>query len=251
MKNETTAHGARRILIGRIENLAIGPADANLGFEGRLAAENGWSSGHARMVATEYRRFIAIAAISGEEVTPSDAVDQAWHLHMVYTRSYWQDLCRDILGRELHHDPTSGGCERREHYRDRYARTLELYREFFGEDPPEAVWPVPERRFLDCFVRVDTGRNVVVTSSRVMTAAMAMGGFALLEIVGAGVLAAAAALVIGVFAVFHSAALAAGPQPPSKSSGSSGSDGGGCGGDAGSCGDGGCGSGCGGGCGCG
>ncbi|MEK6230809.1 MAG: hypothetical protein N2A42_03075 [Luteolibacter sp.] len=34
---------------------------------------------------TEYKRFVALAMLAGHPVTPSEEVDQAWHLHLVYT----------------------------------------------------------------------------------------------------------------------------------------------------------------------
>lgn len=155
METNDSAHPARRVLIGRIETLAIGRTDATLSFEGRLAAENGWSGDFAARVTVEYRRFLALIAICDDQLTPSDAVDQAWHLHLTYTRDYWHGLCRDTIGRDIHHEPTSGGCEQREHYRARYAHTLERYNETFGDLPPSDIWPDPEDRFERRFVRVE------------------------------------------------------------------------------------------------
>ena len=110
METNSSAHLARGVLIGRIETLAIGQIDAALSFEGRLAAENGWTEAFAVRVAREYRRFLALMALSDEQLTPSDAVDQAWHLHLSYSRDYWERFCPDILGRPLHHGPTAGGA---------------------------------------------------------------------------------------------------------------------------------------------
>lgn len=155
METNESAHLARRVLIGRIETLAIGRTDAALSFDGRLAAKNGWSEDFATRVAVEYRRFLALIATSDDQLTPSDAVDQAWHLHLTFTRHYWHDLCRDTIGRDIHHEPTSGGYEQREHYRARYAHTLERYYETFGNLPPQDVWPAPEDRFERRFVRVE------------------------------------------------------------------------------------------------
>ena len=39
----------------------------------------------------------------------SEQVDAAWHLHLTYTRSYWDRFCKETLGQPLHHDPTRGG----------------------------------------------------------------------------------------------------------------------------------------------
>lgn len=116
-------------------------------FSARLARENDWSHAFARRVADEYRRFLVLAATSGREVTPSEEVDAAWHLHMLYSRSYWTDFCGGVLGRPLHHEPTRGGSTERSRFDDDYRATLELYRESFGAEAPADIWPAPEVRF--------------------------------------------------------------------------------------------------------
>ena len=56
----------------------------------------------------DYRRFCYLAVAAGHEVTPSDAVDQAWHLHLIYSCDYWEKSCPLVLRADLHHGPTSG-----------------------------------------------------------------------------------------------------------------------------------------------
>ena len=123
-----------------------------------MARENGWSHGRARRVVEEYRRFLFLACSAGHPVTPSDAVDQAWHLHLAYTRSYWEDLCGEVLGRPLHHGPTRGGPAEGAKFRDWYARTLASYEGAFGSPPPSDIWPAPRERFAAAphFRRVNT-----------------------------------------------------------------------------------------------
>jgi hypothetical protein len=109
-------------------------------------------------------------------VTPSDAVDQAWHLHLCYTRSYWQDLCRDTLGFPLHHGPTKGGQDEREKYDDWYRRTLASYRKAFGEEPPESIWPRAEVRFEKRdFRRIDASSHFIVRKRHVAMLTIGMG----------------------------------------------------------------------------
>lgn len=127
----------------------IGPEDAALSFAGRLARENGWSAAQAARVIEEYRRFCFLAATQGHEATPSDAVDQAWHLHLTYSRDYWERFCPDVLGRPLHHGPTAGGAEARMRYFEQYAETLKSYERVFGAPPPADLWPDAARRLLD------------------------------------------------------------------------------------------------------
>lgn len=127
----------------------IGPEDAALSFADRLARENGWSASHAERVITEYKRFCFLAVTGTEEVTPSDAVDQAWHLHLTYTRDYWERFCPEILGKPLHHGPTAGGAEERGRFFEQYAQTLKRYEETFGEAAPADIWPSAAQRLID------------------------------------------------------------------------------------------------------
>jgi hypothetical protein len=133
----------------RVEAFGLDQAGVPLPFTSRLAREQGWTHAFAGRVVTEYKRFIVLAMEAGHPVSPSEPVDQAWHLHLVYTRSYWQDLCREVLGRELHHEPTTGGSAETDKFADWYARTLESYRNVFGEEPPPEIWPAPDRRFAE------------------------------------------------------------------------------------------------------
>lgn len=125
----------------------IGPSDASLTFAQRLARENRWDAPFAESVILEYKRFCYLARTAGHDVTPSDAVDQAWHLHLTYSRDYWERFCPDVLGAPLHHGPTAGGKVERTRYYDQYAATLASYEKAFGKPPPEDVWPDAQRRF--------------------------------------------------------------------------------------------------------
>lgn len=124
----------------------IGPADAALTFAARLARENRWDLAFAERVIGEYKRFCFLAATAGHEVTPSDAVDQAWHLHLTYSRDYWERFCPEVLGRALHHGPTAGGSRERDRYFEQYAQTLKSYEAAFGPAPQD-IWPDARQRF--------------------------------------------------------------------------------------------------------
>lgn len=85
----------------------------------------------------EYRRFLYLAATAGETVAPSPLIDKVWHLHIEDMRAYLGDLCEGVIGRVLHHSPGRPAAKDD----PAYARTLALYREEFGGDPPGTVWP--------------------------------------------------------------------------------------------------------------
>jgi uncharacterized protein (TIGR04222 family) len=120
---------------------------AQFSFSKRLARDNGWPAIFAQRTALEYKRFLYLAATCGHPVTPSDEVDQAWHLHLVYTRSYWDDLCGQVLGFPLHHGPTKGGAAEGHKFRDWYAQTLRSYQTAFGTAPPADIWSPAAQRF--------------------------------------------------------------------------------------------------------
>lgn len=144
----------------KLEAFELDDPAASLTFTRRLARENGWSHRFARRVVEEYKRFVFLAMTAGHEVTPSDEVDQAWHLHLTYTRSYWGGLCDEVLGRPLHHGPTKGGAQEGDRFEEQYERTLSSYRDAFGEQPPADIWPSSEARFGEAkdFVRVNRQR---------------------------------------------------------------------------------------------
>lgn len=128
-------------LWAKIEAFAFDDPDVDRPFSQRLAEENGWTREYAREVIEEYRRFLYLGVTIGHPVTPSDPVDQAWHLHLLYTQSYWENLCRDTLQTPFHHGPSRGGRSENEKYTDFYRRTLDSYQTHFGP-APASVWPV-------------------------------------------------------------------------------------------------------------
>lgn len=147
-----------RNLWKRVRDFRFDPPGVQFGFAQRLARENQWPQAFAERVIQEYLRFIYMMAISTHELTPSDQVDQAWHLHLTYSRSYWEELCRDILQCPIHHGPTKGGWPERERFFDQYARTLDFYSETYGEAAPSDIWPDPGSRFhnVQYFQRVNS-----------------------------------------------------------------------------------------------
>jgi hypothetical protein len=110
-------------------------------FSDRLAKENKWTKGFALRAIEEYKKFMFLICTSHESRTPSDEVDKVWHLHLLYTRSYWKEFCGQVLKREVHHGPTRGGPQELDKFRNAYAETLQHYRDTFHIEPPPALWP--------------------------------------------------------------------------------------------------------------
>jgi hypothetical protein len=145
----------------QLQKFQIDPPVVELSFAQRLARENGWHEDYANRVIDEYRRFIYLVATSREQLTPSDQVDQAWHLHLSYTHSYWEVLCRQVLGFALHHTPTRGGNIEQSRFIDQYNATLRLHEATFGDAPPADIWPDAKTRFRNAgdFVRIQRSEH--------------------------------------------------------------------------------------------
>ncbi len=150
----------------RLNSIELDDPDAAFPFSARLARDNGWDRAYAKRVLSEYLRFAYLAVVSDHEVTPSDEVDQAWHLHLTYTRHYWGPF-KHVLGTPLHHGPTRGGAGERKRYGGNYAATLESYRREFGAAPPSDIWPEEEVRFnATHYKRINTARNWILPKPR-------------------------------------------------------------------------------------
>lgn len=145
-----------KILWNKIASFKFDDDDSSFTFTQRLSRENGWTISYTQNVIEEYRKFLFLCCISKNGVTPSDQVDQAWHLHLTYTKSYWTALCKNVLEKEIHHNPTKGGKAEGEKFDDYYTGTLQLYKEKFGTIPPGSIWPGNNKRFSDInFQRVN------------------------------------------------------------------------------------------------
>ncbi len=153
-------------LLARIEAYTLDARGAADPFSRRLARENGWGDDYAQRVVREYQRFLVLAVTAGHPVTPSDQVDQAWHLHLLHTAEY-RRFCRHVLGRRLDHGPSAGGSHERARYLHDYQRTLDSYRTQFGE-PPSDIWPSSEQRFGTDLsaMRVNTSQHWVLPKPR-------------------------------------------------------------------------------------
>ena len=139
----------------KIEEFEIDDLDSSFTFSDRLARENDWSIEYTLRAIQEYKKFIFLVTISDEPCTPSDQIDQVWHLHLLYTHSYWITLCKNTIKKDIHHGPTKG-AEERDYFKEQYIRTLELYRRVFDENAPNDIWIDLDERFNNIrFTRIN------------------------------------------------------------------------------------------------
>jgi hypothetical protein len=149
-------------LWSKIATYQLDDPDSEFKFSDRLVQENlGWTRVYALRVMEEYKRFIFLGCRSVGPVTPSDEVDQVWHLHMLYTRQY-EEFC-NLIGRKFHHGPTKGGKQEDDTYEEQYEYTKYLYYEMFGQYPPVDIWPLSIERFYNWqYKRVSLVQNWVI-----------------------------------------------------------------------------------------
>jgi hypothetical protein len=134
-----------------------------LSFSDRLARENGWSKTFALRAIEEYKKFMFLIVITDTPLAPSDEVDQVWHLHLLYTWSYWKEFCPNVLQKEVHHGPTKGGDTQRGQFTTWYNETLQRYRDVFQREPPTDLWPSATIRFQATnFLRIDVRKHWII-----------------------------------------------------------------------------------------
>jgi hypothetical protein len=92
-----------------IEHTVIAGEQALL-FRQKLKDQHAWPDAFIDSAIIEYKRFLYLVAISdtsipSSNIVPSKIVDEIWHLHLTFTRDYWQVWAK-ILGKEIHHNPS-------------------------------------------------------------------------------------------------------------------------------------------------
>lgn len=137
----------------RLEAFRFDASEGTAPYWVKPARAEGWEAVHTARVIEEYRRFLYLTQVAPGEITPSEPMDRAWHMHLTFTRRYWGDLCGTVLGRPLHHDPCAG-AEDMPRYNAQYADTLALYEAEFGAPPPADIWPSPDGVLEGLFSRV-------------------------------------------------------------------------------------------------
>lgn len=127
--------GALALLDARLDlgNVRMKLADPDEG--------KGYSQEILDLMEGEYRKFLALhLAFPDMEVVPCEIVDEMWHHHILDTIAYRED-CDRLFGQFLDHFPYFGlrGPDDARALESAYDRTLEVYKQAFGE-PPTDTW---------------------------------------------------------------------------------------------------------------
>ena len=134
--------------------------DRGLAFRDKLMTNNlGWTDDFTDFVIQEYKKFMYLCMVY-PNTAPSDAIDQVWHQHILYTKDYHQ-FCLNMVKKPIHHNP-----DRVKHSSSlTYGITLINYENEFGFPAPKEVWSVPPADYK----RVDLTRNYVVPTGSLMS----------------------------------------------------------------------------------
>lgn len=132
-------------LYQKICNFNLDTPKAVFPFSYKLSWLCRWSKIYTFRVIEEYKKFLFLAMVTDHIVSPSEPIDVAWHLHLLYTKSYWDEFCGEIAKKPLHHSPGMGGIEEEQKYLELYKLTLKSYKKYFGT-PPDDIWLSPNMR---------------------------------------------------------------------------------------------------------
>jgi hypothetical protein len=159
---------AQQTLWQKINRFQLDDPASSLTFSDRLARENAWTLEYALSCVQEYKKFMFLLCIADHPLTPSDEVDQVWHLHLLYTQSYWNDFCGGILGKQIHHGPTKGGSAEQDKFTNWYEKTMQLYTAVFEAAPPQNIWPPSAIRFSKTnYKRINTDDNWIIPKPKI------------------------------------------------------------------------------------
>lgn len=127
-------------LWNRISGFSLDVPGAEITFSKKLALEENWTDSFTGKAVEEYKKFVYLCCIVPGGASPSRIIDKVWHMHLIYTRNYWEEFCPDILQQKLHHQPSLGGSNEKAKHEAWFSETLKNYEEIFQQKAPEDIW---------------------------------------------------------------------------------------------------------------
>lgn len=96
----------------------------------------GWSKEKVEQIEVWYRRFLYIRLHEKEAVlVPTNDIDEFWHIHMLYTKQYYND-CKKIFSCIVQHNPTvEPSKEENDLFLKNFKNSLELFQKYYNEIP--------------------------------------------------------------------------------------------------------------------
>ena len=124
----------QRALWEAIRRFSFDETIEEYGFETRLAYENKWTHYVTKQAIEEYKKFMFLASISNQMVSPSEIVDTVWHQHLIFSKSY-ERLCQ-ITGKKIEHIPSTHNPHNHSVFKTAKEHTTTLYELYFGKQNP-------------------------------------------------------------------------------------------------------------------
>lgn len=118
------------------------------GMIARLQDKERLTEEEARVLFQDMLRFLFLCGTQNQVLSPSEAIDQAWHHFILFTQDY-RKFCQQFFGKFIDHQPFSR-AERavKQMAREMRDRTLALATAVFGELSDN--WSYPQADAADC-----------------------------------------------------------------------------------------------------
>lgn len=136
----------------KLKQYPLDTIDLLFPFYARLMRENNWSKPHSLQVIEEYKKFMFLWSVAGVPLCAPASIRKVWQLHLLYTQSYWDEFCRGIFGKPIHHSLTSGNEIDYQEETAGYHQLTKVYQRYFKNQPPATIWlsdaVIPEKQSL-------------------------------------------------------------------------------------------------------
>lgn len=126
----------------KIAHFPLNDPNAAYPFSQKLAHTQRWSEDKTMQVIAEYKKFMFLCMTAPNGASPSETVDECWHLHLTFTANY-AAFCQETAGKFIHHTPSKGGTAEHHRHVDWYEETLKNYVETFQQIPSSDIWTMP------------------------------------------------------------------------------------------------------------
>lgn len=114
-----------------------------------LVVRQGFDAQRVEEMEREYKRFMTMVVNNPDKKFPiSNAVDELWHAHILFTGDY-NRFSKTTRGCYIQHNPTLNEAERVALEPAYHANTVGIYRQQWGE-PDTKWWPVADDICWSC-----------------------------------------------------------------------------------------------------
>lgn len=121
----------------KIEEYQFDSPEEDYCFSTKLADEQQWTEQFTADAILEYKKFMFLATVSNQMVSPSATIDKVWHQHLTFSDAY-EEFCT-VLGKKIKHMPATGKPGQQTSLKAASDQTAVLYKRYFKEQVAE-IW---------------------------------------------------------------------------------------------------------------